>query len=147
MRTRSDEENIIIFFPRIREDPLSRFVISFEYSKRVTYMSITLSFMIAVVEIGGKQYTVEVGTTFTVDRQHADAGSNIDFAPLLVSDAEGKKVQIGTPKLENIKVTCTVVEHMKAEKIRVFKIKSKKRYNRTQGFRAFETRLTVTAIA
>ncbi len=103
--------------------------------------------MIAVVEIGGKQYTVEVGTTFVVDRQHADVGGTLEFAPLLVADADGNNVQIGTPKLEGSKVVCSVDEHFKGEKIRVFKIKSKKRYMRTQGFRAMQTQLTVTTIA
>lgn len=103
--------------------------------------------MIAVVEIGGKQYTVEVGTTFIVDRQQAEVGGTLEFAPLLVADAEGKKVQIGTPKLEGSKVTCSVDAQIKGEKVRVFKIKSKKRYVRTQGFRPMQTQLTVTAIA
>lgn len=53
--------------------------------------------MIAVVEIGGKQYTVEVGSSIVVDRQHAEIGSTLDFAPLLVADGEGQKVQVGTP--------------------------------------------------
>lgn len=103
--------------------------------------------MIAVVEIGGKQYTVEVGTTFVVDHQHADVGTNLEFAPLLVATPDAKDVRVGTPTVEGSKVVCSVVEHLKADKVRVFKIKSKKRYNRTQGFRAYQTRLTVTSIA
>lgn len=103
--------------------------------------------MIAIVEIGGKQYTVEVGTTFLVDHQHAEVGAKIEFQPLLVSDADAKNVRIGTPKLEDAKVVCTVDAHSKGEKVRVFKIKSKKRYNRTFGFRPSQTQLTVSSIA
>ena len=103
--------------------------------------------MIAVVEIGGKQYTVEVGMSFLVDHQHSDVGATIEFSPLLVASPDATNVRVGTPVVEGAKVICSVDEHVKAEKVRVFKIKSKKRYNRTQGFRAHQTRLTVTSIA
>ncbi len=103
--------------------------------------------MIAVVELGGKQYTVEVGMSIIVDRQHVEVGSTLDVVPMLVADAEGKKVQVGTPTVEGAKVSFKVDEHLKWDKVRVFKIKSKKRYVRTQGFRPMQTRLTVTAIA
>lgn len=103
--------------------------------------------MIAVVEIGGKQYTVEQGNTIIVDRQHADVGATIELPALLVADAEGKKVQVGTPTVEGSKVSLKVEEHLKGDKITVFKIKSKKRYMRTRGFRPYQTQLTVTAIA
>ena len=103
--------------------------------------------MIAVVELGGKQYTVEVGTSIIVDRQHIEVGSTLEVVPMLVADAEGKKVQVGTPTVEGAKVSFSVDEHLKGDKVRVFKIKSKKRYVRTQGFRPMQTRLTVIAIA
>lgn len=103
--------------------------------------------MIAVVELGGKQYTVEVGTSLVVDRQHHDVGSSFDVAPMLVATPDAKTVTVGTPTVDGAKVTLKVEEHFKGEKVRVFKIKSKKRYNRTQGFRPYQTRLTVTAIA
>ena len=103
--------------------------------------------MIAVVELGGKQYTVEKGMTLVVDRQHVEVGGTFDAPALLLADAEGKKVQVGTPFVDGSKVTFTVTEHFKAEKVRVFKIKSKKRYMRNRGFRAYQTQLTVANIA
>ena len=103
--------------------------------------------MIAVVEIGGNQFTVEVGQTFDVDHQNVEAGKDITLEALLVSDAEGQAVKIGTPFVSGSKVTFEVVRHYRAEKIRVFKIKSKKRYMRTYGFRASRTELEVTGIA
>jgi large subunit ribosomal protein L21 len=110
-------------------------------------MSLIFLFMIAVVEIGGKQYTVEPGMTFVVDRQSAEVGSTITLPALLVASADAKTVKVGTPTVEGSAISFEVVEHLKADKIRVFKIKSKKRYMRTQGFRAYQTRLTVTSIA
>jgi large subunit ribosomal protein L21 len=103
--------------------------------------------MIAVVEIGGKQYTVEQGNTLIVDRQHADVGATLELQALLVADADGKNVQIGTPFVEGSKVSLKVENHVKGDKIRVFKIKSKKRYMRTQGFRPYQTELAVLSIA
>lgn len=101
--------------------------------------------MIAIIEIGGKQYTVEKGMSLIVDRQHADVGSTIETAPLLV--ATEKDVKVWTPRVEGSKVVLTVDEHLRGDKVRVFKIKAKKRYVRTQGFRAAQTRVTVSSIA
>ncbi|MFZ2255587.1 MAG: 50S ribosomal protein L21 [Patescibacteria group bacterium] len=110
-------------------------------------MSITFFFMIAVVELGGKQYTVEVGQALVVDHQHHDVGTSFDVAAMLVASPDGKTVKVGTPTVDGSKVTLKVEEHFKGEKVRVFKIKSKKRYMRTAGFRPHQTRLVVESIA
>ncbi len=103
--------------------------------------------MIAVVQIGGKQYTVETNQVIEVDNQNLEVGSTLTLETLLLADAEGKNVQVGTPTVAGSKVSFSVLENFKGEKVRVFKIKSKKRYMRTQGFRAMQTRLQVTSIA
>ena len=127
---------------------LSRFVMRIpSNSQEFSHMSLIFSLMIAVVEIGGKQYTVEKDMSLVVDRQHSDVGTTIILPALLLASADGKTVKVGTPTVEGSQVSFQVEEHLKAEKVRVFKIKSKKRYMRTQGFRAYQTRLTVTAIA
>lgn len=110
-------------------------------------MSITFFFMIAIVELGGKQYTVEVGQSLVVDHQHHDVGSSFDIAAMLVASPDGATVKVGTPTVEGSRVTFKVEEHFKGDKVRVFKIKSKKRYMRTQGFRPHQTRLVVESIA
>lgn len=103
--------------------------------------------MIAVVEIGGKQYTVEKDQTIEVDNQNLAVGAVLETPALLIADAEGKKVQVGTPTVEGAKVTLTVIENFKADKIRVFKMKAKKRQTTTLGFRAMRTLLKVSSIA
>ncbi len=103
--------------------------------------------MIAVIEIGGKQYTVSPESTIVVDRQHLAEGENLVVTPLLVASEDAKDVKIGTPFVDGAKVTLRVDSHQKGDKVRVFKIKSKKRYVRTRGFRPSETTLTVTSIA
>lgn len=103
--------------------------------------------MIAVIEIGGKQYTVSKDSTIIVDRQHIAEGENLVVTPLLVASEDAKDVKIGMPFVDGAKVTLRVDSHQKGDKVRVFKIKSKKRYVRTRGFRPSETTLTVTSIA
>lgn len=110
-------------------------------------MSLILFIMIAVVQIGGKQYTVEANQVIEVDNQNLEVGSTLTVEALLLADAEGKNVQVGTPTVAGSKVAFSVLENFKGEKVRVFKIKAKKRYMRTQGFRAMKTRLQVTSIA
>ena len=103
--------------------------------------------MIAIVEIGGKQYTVEQGQTIEVDNQNLEVGATLEISAYLLADAEGKNVQVGTPTIAGSKVTFSVIENFKADKIRVFKIIPKKRHTRTHGFRAQMTRLRVESIA
>ena len=56
--------------------------------------------MIAVIEIGGKQYTVEKDQMIEVDHQNYEVGASFDVSALLLSDADGKNVKIGTPTVE-----------------------------------------------
>ncbi|OIP54090.1 50S ribosomal protein L21 [Candidatus Gracilibacteria bacterium CG2_30_37_12] len=103
--------------------------------------------MFAIVEIGGNQFTVKVGDIIEVDNQNTEVGSIMEVQPLLVLDEDGSTVKVGTPVVEGGKVSLKVIEDFRGEKIRVFKMKSKKRYARTFGFRPDQTKLEVTAIA
>ncbi len=102
--------------------------------------------MIAVIEIGGKQYTVEKDQMIEVDHQNLEVGTSFDVGALLLADTEGKKVDVGTPTVAGSKVTLSVIEHFKGEKVRVFKIIPKKRHTRTNGFRAMRTTLKVVSV-
>jgi large subunit ribosomal protein L21 len=110
-------------------------------------MSITFLFMIAVVQISGHQYTLTEKMTIVVDNQNLDAGKTIEVEALLLASEDGKTTTVGVPTVAGSKVKLTVVENFKEEKVRVFKIKAKKRYTRTYGFRAMKTRLLVESIA
>ncbi len=101
--------------------------------------------MIAVIETGGKQYIVKKGDIITVDRLDESLDSHT-FTPLLIAEENGA-TKIGAPLLDGAKVECKVTEHFKGEKVRVFKMKSKKHYHRTKGFRAAQTKLEVTSIS
>jgi large subunit ribosomal protein L21 len=66
---------------------------------------------------------------------------------MLIASPDGSSVKVGTPTIDGSQVILKVEEHFKGEKVRVFKIKSKKRYMRTQGFRPHQTRVVVQSIA
>jgi large subunit ribosomal protein L21 len=97
----------------------------------------------AVVRTGGKQYRVEEGTTFLVERLTADAGATVDLEPLLY--ASGDESLFGD-KLGKVSVQAEVVGHERGPKIRIFKFKPKRGYKRTAGHRQELTRLRVTGI-
>ena len=97
----------------------------------------------AVVRTGGKQYRVEQGTTFLVERLTAEEGATVDLEPLLY--ASGDESLFGT-KLGKVSVQATVVAHERGPKIRIFKFKPKRGYKRTAGHRQELTRLQVTGI-
>lgn len=103
--------------------------------------------MLAVVEIGGNQFIVQKGDIIDVKKQDVDVKKNLTVEALLVSDPEGKDVKVGTPVVAGSKVEFKVLEQFKWEKVRVFKMKSKKRYARNRGFRPHLTKLEVVSIA
>lgn len=103
--------------------------------------------MIAVVQIGGHQYTVSEKMEIVVDHQDLEVGKSLEVEAMLLASEDGQTTTVGTPTVAGSKVTLKVLEQFKDEKVRVFKIKAKKRYNRTFGFRAMKTRLEVTSIA
>jgi large subunit ribosomal protein L21 len=100
--------------------------------------------MYAIVKTGGKQYRVERGQTLLVERLPGEAGSTVALEPILyrseeaVFDAEG---------LKKVNVTAKLVEHVRGEKLRVFKFKPKRGYRRRTGHRQELTRIEVTDIS
>ncbi len=98
----------------------------------------------AVIETGGKQYRVEMGTSLLVDRLSAKEGDKVTLRPVLFRD---KEVVAGAKELEKVKVEATVSEHLRGPKIKVFKYKPKKGYRRRAGHRSELTKLEVTEIS
>ncbi|HEX3324971.1 MAG TPA: 50S ribosomal protein L21 [Solirubrobacterales bacterium] len=97
----------------------------------------------AVIESGGKQYKVEKGTSLLVDRLSAKEGDKVALRPVMFRDTE---VVAGVKELEKVKVEATVTEHLRGEKIKVFKYKPKKGYRRRAGHRSELTKLEVTEV-
>ncbi|MCT4617262.1 MAG: 50S ribosomal protein L21 [Candidatus Gracilibacteria bacterium] len=103
--------------------------------------------MLAVIELGGNQFTVKQGDIIDVKHLEGEIDSKVETTALLISDEDGKDTKIGTPMVEGSKVELKIVDQYKGDKIRVFKMKSKKRYSRNKGFRPTLTKLEVTAIS
>ena len=103
--------------------------------------------MIAVVEVGGNQFIVKAGDIITADLQDQEVGATFTVPALLTSDIDGTQVRVGTPSVADASVVLKVLSHEKGDKIRVFKMKSKKRYSRTKGFRPSVSQMEVVSIA
>lgn len=104
--------------------------------------------MFAVVQIGSTQYIVHEKDEILVGRLDLAEGKNLMIDEvLLIGEDDGTKVQVGTPFLANVKVETRVMGEEKGEKIRIFKKKPKKRYERTQGYRSVYTRLKVLKVS
>jgi large subunit ribosomal protein L21 len=102
--------------------------------------------MIAVIELGGNQFMVQKGDIIEVKRQDVKIGDKLTVDTMLISDLDGKETKVGTPFVEGSSVECKVLDQKKGDKVRVFKMKSKKRYMKNTGFRAHITQLEVTSI-
>ena len=97
--------------------------------------------MFAIVETGGSQYKVEKGSTIDVNRMEGTEGSSITLDQVLMIDTN-----VGTPTIPGASVTAKIVAHKRGDKIVVFKMKAKKRYQKTQGHRQELTTLEITDI-
>ena len=100
--------------------------------------------MYAIIETGGKQVRVEVGSKIYVEKLEAEVGSVVTIDKvLLVGD---KNVKVGTPYVEGAKVTAKVEKQGLSKKIRVFKYKSKSNEHKTIGHRQPYTCLVIESI-
>ena len=98
----------------------------------------------AIVETGGKQYRVEEGDIFVVDRLAADEGAKVSLRAVMFRDEDN--VVLEPKDLEKVKVEAKIAAHERGPKIMVFKYKAKKGYRRRQGHRSELTRLEVTDV-
>ncbi len=99
----------------------------------------------AIIVTGGKQYRVAEGDVIFVEKLDVEAGEAVKFDRVLAVIDEDKAV-FGTPVVENAVVSGNVVKNGKSKKIRVYKMKPKKGYRRTQGHRQPYTKVEITKI-
>ena len=102
--------------------------------------------MYAIVETGGKQYRVKPGDTVAVERLTGEPGESLELDRVLLVAGNGDEARVGSPGVEGAVVRAEVVEHIRGEKIIVFRYKSKVRYRRKTGHRQSLTRLRITDI-
>ena len=102
--------------------------------------------MYAVIKTGGKQYRVTVGEKLKVEQIPADIDSQLDLDQVLMI-ADGDDVTIGNPVIAGAKVSVSVVSHGRGDKIRIFKMRRRKHYQKHQGHRQNYTEIRVDAIS
>ena len=101
--------------------------------------------MYAIVEIAGQQFKVQKDQKVYVHRLEAKEGSKIEFDQVLLLEDKGK-VNVGAPAVEGAKVTAKVENHVKGDKVIVFKKKRRKGYKKKTGHRQAFTELSITGI-
>ena len=99
----------------------------------------------AVIKTGGKQYKVSVGDIIEIDKISVKDDGKVIFEDVLLL-ATDSGVKIGQPTIAGEKVEGKLLEHLKGDKIRVSKFKSKVRYRRVTGFRASLTKVQIEKI-
>jgi len=101
--------------------------------------------MFAVIDISGQQFKVTEKSKYYVPRLNSDVDSEITFdSVLLYSDDNG--VKVGSPLVSGLTVTAKVLDHVKDEKVLVFKKKRRKGYKRLKGHRQQLSRIEITKI-
>jgi large subunit ribosomal protein L21 len=101
--------------------------------------------MYAVVKTGGKQYKIAPGEKLKVEQIPADVGAQVVLDQVLMV-GEGENVRVGQPTVQGATVQATVVAHGRGDKIRIFKMRRRKHYQKHQGHRQNFTELQIDAI-
>jgi large subunit ribosomal protein L21 len=102
--------------------------------------------MYAVIRTGGKQYRVSAGDTVRVESLPAEVGQQVSLAEVLAV-GDGALLRVGTPLVAGARVQATVVGHGRSDKVRIFKLRRRKHYAKTQGHRQNYTELRIEEIA
>lgn len=101
--------------------------------------------MFAVIKTGGKQYLVSPGQKIRIEKIDKKEGEEIVFNEVLLME-KGKKLEIGTPKVEGVKVIGKVIRQGKGEKLIILKYRAKKRYRKKKGHRQPFTEVEIIRI-
>ena len=102
--------------------------------------------MYAVIKTGGKQYKVAAGDKIKVEQMPADIGAEITIDQVLAVGA-GDQLSVGAPLVAGATVSATVLSQGRHDKVRIFKMRRRKHYQKRQGHRQQFTELQIGAIA
>lgn len=102
--------------------------------------------MHAVIRTGGKQYRVQKGDIFNIEKLDDEVGSEVTFDEVL-SVGTGDDINIGTPLVEGATVKARIIKTDRLKKVIVFKFKRRKNYKRMKGHRQHFSRIEITDIA
>ncbi len=102
--------------------------------------------MYAIVDIAGHQFKIQKDQKLFVNRLENEAGSDIEFDQVLLL-ADEDNIRVGAPTVEGVTVKAKVLEHLKADKIIVFKKKRRKGYQKKNGHRQPMTQILIEEIS
>ncbi len=102
--------------------------------------------MYAVIKTGGKQYKVAVGEKIKVEQLAADVGQEITIDQVLAVGS-GAELKVGDPLVAGAVVTATVLSHGRHDKVRIFKMRRRKHYQKHGGHRQNYTELQIGAVS
>ncbi|HMQ73266.1 MAG TPA: 50S ribosomal protein L21 [Rubrivivax sp.] len=101
--------------------------------------------MYAVIKTGGKQYKVAAGEKIKVEQIAADVGQEVVIDQVLAV-GDGAGLRLGSPLVEGATVSATVVSHGRHDKLRIFKMRRRKHYQKHGGHRQHYTELQIGAV-
>ena len=101
--------------------------------------------MYAIIKTGGKQYRVSSGEQVRVESLAAEVGAAVSFDQVLMVGA-GDAVRVGAPLVAGAQVKATVLGHGRGDKVRIFKLRRRKHYQKHQGHRQHYTELRIESI-
>jgi large subunit ribosomal protein L21 len=102
--------------------------------------------MFAVIKTGGKQYRVNTGDRVKVESLPGEVGQQLTLSEVLAV-GEGGEVRFGTPLLSGASVVATVLAHGRHDKVRIFKMRRRKHFQKHAGHRQDYTELRIDSIA
>ena len=101
--------------------------------------------MYAIVDIAGKQFKVSKDQYIYAPKMEGEAGTAVSFDKVLLTDQDGS-VQVGAPLVKGVKVSGKILEHVKGDKVIVFKKKRRKGYAKRNGHREQFTKIQIDSI-
>ena len=101
--------------------------------------------MYAIVEIAGQQFKIEKDMKIFVHRLKAEEGAQVTFDRVMLVDNDGT-IKVGAPTVKGATVTATVLNHLKGDKVLVFKKKRRKSYQKMNGHRQYLTSIKIDDI-
>jgi large subunit ribosomal protein L21 len=102
--------------------------------------------MYAIVEIAGQQFKVEKNDEIFVHRLEAEPGTKVEFDQVLLVDHDGK-ISVGKPFVEGSRITASVIDHARGDKVIVFKKNRRKGYQKESGHRQDFSKILIEDIA
>jgi len=109
-------------------------------------MNINQYKMYAIVEIAGQQFKVEKNDEIFVHRLTGDAGTKVEFTEVLLLDNDGK-ITVGMPHVAGSKITGKILDHVRGDKVVIFKKKRRKGYEKESGHRQDFSKILIETIS